>query len=228
MHETNTFAAEKNDTMDSVSLTRGEAMLSGLHPKSFIGGFREVTEKSEIELVPGVAIGFSNGGMIGRAVFESCQKEIIDSLKAMGRLDGVYFSLHGAMVAEAPYTDAEGVVIREARELLGTSLSMVATYDFHSIASRWENEQGAVPFPHDTNPHIDAYEQGLEAARCMVNMLNGTWKPITRRLFVPIIGVCSIKHPEPQGSASAVACALTCAGVLARTQHRPEHVVADP
>ena len=33
--------------MDSVSLARGEAMLSGLHSKNFIGGFREVMEKSE-------------------------------------------------------------------------------------------------------------------------------------------------------------------------------------
>jgi hypothetical protein len=43
VHETNTFAAEWNDTMDSVSITRGPAMLSRAHPKTFIGGFREVT-----------------------------------------------------------------------------------------------------------------------------------------------------------------------------------------
>ena len=79
-------------------------------------------------------------------------------------------------------------VSREARELLGNSLPMVATYDFHAISSRWENEEGAVPFPHDTNPHIDAYEQGLEAARCLVKMLDGSWAPVTRRLFVPIVG----------------------------------------
>jgi microcystin degradation protein MlrC len=127
-------------------------------------------------------------GIIGHDVFEACQRQIIDALRGMGDLDGVFFSLHGAAVAEAPYTDAEGVIIRAARELLGDTLPMVATYDFHAISSRWENEQGAVPFPHDTNPHIDAYEQGLEAARCMVKMLDGSWTPCTRRLFVPIIG----------------------------------------
>ena len=177
--------------MESVGIERGEAMLEKLHPKSFIGGFREVTDQQTqqpIELVPGVRIGFSKGGLIGASVFEECQREIVEALTAMGDLDGVFFSMHGAAVAEAPYTDAEGILIREARELLGGSLPMVATYDFHAISSRWENEEGAVPFPHDTNPHIDAYEQGLEAARCMVKMLDGSWTPLTRRLFVPIIG----------------------------------------
>ena len=46
VHETNTFAAERNDTMDSVSITRGQAMLSRAHPKTFIGGFREVTTRN--------------------------------------------------------------------------------------------------------------------------------------------------------------------------------------
>ena len=190
VHETNTFAAEQNIAMDSVNITRGAAMFHQLHPKSFIGGFREVTDQAQqpIELVPGVGIGFSHGGIIGQAVFETCKQEIIDALRGMGQLDAVYFSLHGAAVAEAPYTDAEGLIIREARELLGNSLPMVATYDFHAISSRWENEEGAVPFPHDTNPHIDAYEQGLEAARCLVKMLDGSWAPVTRRLFVPIVG----------------------------------------
>ena len=190
IHETNTFAAEQNDTMESVRITRKESMLHGLHPKTFIGGFREVMEQQQyqqIELVPGVAIGFSKGGLISAAVFKECQREIIGALKGMGELDGVFFSMHGAAVAEAPYTDAEGILIREARQLLGT-LPMVATYDFHAISSRWEVEEGAVPFPHDTNPHIDAYEQGVEAARCMVKMLDGSWSPLTRRLFVPIIG----------------------------------------
>jgi microcystin degradation protein MlrC len=161
IHETNTFAAEQNDSMDSVGITRGQAMLSDLHPKSFIGGFREVTEQAQhpIELVPGVSIGFSKGGLISRGVFEECLREIITALRDMDDLDGVFFSMHGAAVAEVPFTDAEGVLIREARKLLGDSLPMVATYDFHAISSRWENEQGAVPFPHDTNPHIDAYEQ---------------------------------------------------------------------
>ena len=75
--------------MDSVNITRGAAMFHQLHPKSFIGGFREVTDQAQqpIELVPGVGIGFSHGGIIGQAVFEACKQEIIDALRGMGQLD---------------------------------------------------------------------------------------------------------------------------------------------
>lgn len=187
VHETNTFAIERNDTMDSVRIKRGEEMLTSAHPKSFIGGFCEGAQRDDIELVPGVGISFAHGGIIGKETFAECRREIVDAFAGMGELQGVYFSLHGAMVAEAPHTDAEGDIVRAVRALFGDSLPMVATYDFHAIMSRWENEQ-VVPFPNDTNPHIDGYERGLEAAQCLLAMLDGQLTPVTRRLFVPIIG----------------------------------------
>ena len=187
IHETNTFAIERNDTMESVSIKRGAALIEDAHPKSFVGGFIEGAHRDDVELVPGVGISFSRGGIVGQQTFEHCRDEIIGSLKSMGELDGVFFSLHGAMVAEAPYTDAEGEVVRATRELLGETMPMVATYDFHSTMSQWENEN-IVPFPNDTNPHIDGYERGLEAAECLLKMLDGSLNPVTRRLFVPIIG----------------------------------------
>lgn len=186
-HETNTFAAERNDTMDRVRLRRGPEMLD-VHPKSFVGGFVEVMQqRPDVELVPGVGIGFARGGIIGREVYETCRQEITDAVASMIDVDGFFFAFHGAMVAETPYTDAEGGVVRAVRQVLGDDVPMVATYDFHAIMSRWENEN-VVPFPNDTNPHIDGYERGLEAAACLLRMLDGSLRPVTRRLFVPIIG----------------------------------------
>ena len=126
-HETNTFAVERNDTMHSVRLQRDTELLTSAHRKSFIGGFVEGAQRSDIELVPGVGISFAHGGIIGDQVFEACRREIVDALAGMGDLDGVYFALHGAMVAEAPYTDAEGEILRAARQQLGDALPMVAT-----------------------------------------------------------------------------------------------------
>ena len=186
-HETNTFAMERNDTMDSVSIQRGQDVITGAHPKTFIGGFLEGAARDDIELVASVNIHFKHGGIIGKQVYEECRREIIDAFAAMGNLDGVFFAFHGAMVGETPYGDAEGEIVRAARDLLGADLPMVATYDFHSLMSKWENEN-CVPFPNNTNPHIDGYERGLEAADCLLKMLDGKVKPVTRRLFVPIIG----------------------------------------
>jgi microcystin degradation protein MlrC len=111
---------------------------------------------------------------------------IVDALRKAAPLDGVYFALHGAMVAEEPYTDAEGELILAARKALG-DIPMVGTYDFHAIMSEKEVES-LVPFPNNTNPHIDGYERGLEAGECMSKMLDAKINPVTHRVFVPIIG----------------------------------------
>jgi len=186
-HETNTFAMEKNDSMDCVHARRGEEVISGAHPKSFLGGFIEVARRREdVELVPTVAIGYPRGGIIGKEVFEECRTMVVEGVKAAGMLDGIYFAFHGAMVAEDPYTDAEGEVAKAVKEALG-DVPMVATYDFHAIMSEWENEN-VVPFPNNTNPHIDGYERGKEAAENLLLMLDGKLNPVTRRIFVPIIG----------------------------------------
>ena len=185
-HETNTFAVEQNLSTECAHISRGSVYLDGVHPKSFVGGFVETARRQNVELIPTVSIGFRHGGLIGAELFEHCRATIGDELREAGDLDSVYFALHGAMVAAAPYTDAEGEVVREARRLLG-DIPMVATYDFHAIMSDWEVEH-VVPFSNNTNPHIDGYERGIEAAETLLKMIAGELNPVSRRVFVPIIG----------------------------------------
>ena len=185
-HETNTFAPEHNDTMDAVHVRQGEALLRNAHPRSFIGGFVEGMDGTNAELLPAAGIGFSHGGIIHADVFEECRALIVDGLTAAMPLDGVYLALHGAAVAEAPYTDAEGELIAEIRRRLG-DVPLVGTYDFHAIMSEKEVEM-LVPFPNNTNPHIDGYERGLEAAACLPKMIRGEIQPVTCRTLVPILG----------------------------------------
>ena len=184
-HETNTFAVERNDSIDSVRILEGDRMLN-VHPHGFIGGFLERVSTANPELVPTSAISFGNGGLIGRNTFESCRTTIVDRIKDALPVDGVFLALHGAMVAESPYTDAEGELIRGVRKVVG-DIPIVATYDFHSIASEWEVEN-AVAFPNDTNPHIDGYERGMEAAEVLLRMIAGEIQPVSRRVRVPILG----------------------------------------
>ena len=185
-HETNTFAAEQNDSLGCASVQEGEGLLANAHPRGFVGGFIEGVRGSGVELVPTVSIGFAHGGLVHAKLYKHCRDLIVEKLRGAQPLDGVYFALHGAMVAEAPYTDAEGCLVREVQRALG-DIPMVATYDFHAIMTD-EEVASVVPFPNNTNPHIDGYERGLEAAGCMLRMLSGEIAPVTRRVFVPIIG----------------------------------------
>jgi len=186
IHETNTFAMERNDSMDCAGIQRGAALIPEASNRSCIGGFAEVMSGNDVELVPTVGISFRRGGIIHRDIYEQCRAMIVDALREAGPLDAVYFDLHGAMVAEEPYTDAEGKLLEAARDALG-DIPMVGTYDFHAVMSDRELEL-AVPFPYNTNPHIDGYERGIEAAECLCKILRKSIQPVTRRIFVPILG----------------------------------------
>lgn len=187
IHETNTFAIEQNDSMDCAQIQCADILTAEASKRSCIGGFMEVmTAKADVELVPTVGISFSRGGIIHADVYEQCRTIIVDSLRKAGPLDAVYFDLHGAMVAQEPYTDAEGKLIEAVHDALG-NIPMVATYDFHAIMSDKELEL-IVPFPYNTNPHIDGYERGIEAAECLCGMLSSSIQPVTRRVFVSILG----------------------------------------
>ena len=75
-HETNTFAVEQNDSMDTVHIQRGET-LRRAQPMNFIGGFVEGAKRGDVELVPTVGIGFAHGGIIHAEVYERCRDMIV-------------------------------------------------------------------------------------------------------------------------------------------------------
>lgn len=186
-HETNTFALEHNERLDAHTLT-GQQIVTRTHPKTYIGGFLEGIARDDIEVIPTVDIHFTHGGLIHADVFDHYAGLIVDAIRDATPLDAVFFALHGAMAAEDPYTDAEGELLRRVREVTGPDIPFVATYDFHNIMSHDEAAQLAAAFPNDTNPHIDSYERGLEAAACLLRILDGDIHPVTRVVHVPIIG----------------------------------------
>lgn len=188
-HETNTFAVELNDTTD-VPVDVGEAIIDNAHPRDYVGGFVEAARSLDVELVPIARVDFIRGfrgGMITADVFEYFMDMMLEGLQEVEPVDGVFFALHGAMDVEAPYQDAEAALIRAVRAQLGDDLPFVGTYDFHSNYTADECSM-LVPFPLNTNPHIDSYERGMEAADCLVRMMRGEIQPVTKSIAVPIIG----------------------------------------
>lgn len=186
-HETNTFALEQNDRIDANVLT-GQEMIDRAHPKNFMGGFLEVGREHGFEFVPTSHVIFVHGGQIAADVYEHYRNQIVSELREAGSVDGVYFCLHGAMAAGEPYLDPEGDLIARCRDVTGPETPYVATYDFHAILSEAECANLNAAFPNDTNPHIDGYERGREAADCMARILRGEINPVTRVVHVPIIG----------------------------------------
>src|SRR5690606_38337469 len=136
-HETNTFALEHNDKPDG-PVNVGQEIIDKAHLRNFIGGFIEAATRDDIDLVPTLEVRFKYGGLIHADVFEHYVGRIVAMMREAGKLDGVFFAGHGAMVVEDPYTDAEGELMKRVREVVGEGVPFVATYDFHNIMSHEE------------------------------------------------------------------------------------------
>jgi microcystin degradation protein MlrC len=186
-HETNTFALERNDQFDA-EVQLGQELIDRAHPRNFIGGFLEVGRDRGFQFAPVAHVRFVHGGLVEAPVFEHYRDLIVEKLQGVGPVDAVYFCLHGAMAAGDPYTDAEGALLAACRAVSGPATPFVATYDFHGIMSAEECANLSAAFPNDTNPHIDGYERGREAAECLHRILLGEIHPVTRVTHIPIIG----------------------------------------
>jgi len=83
----------------------------------------------------------------------------------------VLLALHGAMVADG-YDDCEGDILARVRRLVGSSCPIVSTLDMHGNLSQAMVDAASVLVAYDTNPHLDTFERGVEAAQILCRMLD--------------------------------------------------------
>ena len=81
-------------------------------------------------------------------------------------IDGVYFSLHGAMGAEGEL-DPEGYLLTQTRKIVGNDIPIVISLDLHGILTdRMLRQIDGVAIYH-TYPHVDFASTGQRAARIL-------------------------------------------------------------
>ncbi|MBP7604980.1 MAG: M81 family metallopeptidase, partial [Spirochaetes bacterium] len=103
LQESNSFSRVPTDEamFRSTSLLRGGDIIPfSKKEKLELGGCIAAIEKlggGEFEIVPILKARSMSGGPLERALYERLKNEIVDGLKKMERLDGIYLSLHGAM-----------------------------------------------------------------------------------------------------------------------------------
>lgn len=192
-HETVTFL--KNDTtvedfLYKGSPASGEALLA-FDPRSYMGGFVKVArEFDEVELVgiesplwPKTGTG---SGWVTQEAYERFVGKMISEIKAQGKFDGAYLSLHGAMGARGvPRPEAE--LARRVRAVLGPDAFIAATFDPHGNEDEEFLRHADMAFTVKYFPHYDSHLQGERAARTLVRAIRGDYKPAHVTVKVPII-----------------------------------------
>jgi microcystin degradation protein MlrC len=192
-HETVTFL--KNDTTLSDfiypgSPASGEALLKA-YPKSYMGGFVKMAREFEgVELVgiesplwPKTGTG---SGWITEEAFKTLVGNMIAGLKAEGPFDGVYLCVHGAMAVRGVLRP-EAELARRVREVVGPKAFIAATFDLHGNEDDEFFKHADMGFAVKYFPHYDEYLQGERAARMLVRMIRGDYKPVHAVRKVPIL-----------------------------------------
>lgn len=177
--ESNRFAptTHKEDYLDRVYLA-GEEILAELAKADSklpaeVLGFRSSMDASCAWTPLPILVGLVEaGGPLDHAFYRVTLEEMRVRLLAAMPLDGVYIANHGAMITTES-RDPDGEMFSMVREIVGPDVPVIATLDLHGNVSETMVEQADIIVAYQTNPHVDMFERGEDAARAMLQMFGG-------------------------------------------------------
>lgn len=167
-HETNTFAAPTG--LADFQVLRGVEISSFSHgARTYLGGLIDETGALGCDAIPLLYAEATPSGTIRREVYIALREELIEQAAASD-LDALLLSIHGAGVVE-DIDSLEEDLCAALRRRLGDKIPIVATLDLHGNIRQRLADLCSALFPVRLNPHVDQYERGVEAARCLCEIV---------------------------------------------------------
>ncbi len=123
------------------------------------------------------------GGPVEASAYAAIKSELLERLRALLPLDGVYLDMHGALYVSG-MLDAEGDWISAIRALVGPDCLISASYDLHGNVSERVMEGLDIITGYRTAPHIDTVETRERAVSLLLRCLREGIRP--RKAFVKI------------------------------------------
>ncbi|MHB1022224.1 MAG: M81 family metallopeptidase [Acidobacteriaceae bacterium] len=200
LHESNTFLSVPTSYQDfeRTSLTRNQDMVArwkGAHHE--LGGMIAGCEETGLEIAGGMATFALPSGTITADAYERLASELMAALKDVLPVEGVLVALHGATVSEK-YRDADGEILRRIREIVGPELPVIVTLDLHANISHAMVRHSNTIIAYRTNPHLDQFDRGREAARLLDRTLRGQVHPVQAVITPPLLIQLSRQYTDEQ------------------------------
>jgi len=174
---------------EDFAVRRGEELLQYHRAvRNEIGGALSVFDaRSDVEIAPAYSAFFiCSGGTLAASAWRRIADEFLASIADAPPVDGVYFSMHGAMASEDEF-DPEGFLLAQTRKLLGERIPIVVSLDLHGILTERMLEHSDAVVAFHTYPHVDFYETGQRAARLLLRIMNNEVRPVTARVAIPAL-----------------------------------------
>ena len=177
--ESNRFAPVVGKTEFTGKLVlKGADMMADLatenprSPGTLVGFTRTMDKTGSWTPVPIMVAGAGAAGAVEHAYYLEIKDEMLRRLEAEMPVDGVYFCEHGAAVT-TEISDPDGDLFASVRALVGPDVPLVSTLDLHANISDKMVGSTDLLVAYRTNPHVDHFERGAEAARAMVELMAG-------------------------------------------------------
>jgi microcystin degradation protein MlrC len=197
-HETHTFVTEVTGPAD-FAVRRGDGLLARKGDGSTYDGFLSVASSEGWEVVAGPDYTALPSGTVDHAVFEAFWTDLRDDLAdtlRTGPVDGIWLSLHGAMVT-TDCVDAEGELLARLRGMEGVAdIPIFGVLDLHATATETMARHANGLVTYRENPHTDARETAARSAQLLARALREHTTPHTRTRVAPILW-------PPTGTATA-------------------------
>ncbi|MBD3625173.1 MAG: M81 family metallopeptidase [Rhodobacteraceae bacterium] len=173
-HETHSFLSDRTTMADfeKYILVEGEALIRrSTGDGSPTDGVLEFAKQASWKIIPSIHMAAAPSGLVCDDVVERFNRRFFADLEAnLGQLDGICLVLHGAMVSES-VDDVEGEILKRVREALRArgrgDLPVVAVLDLHANVSQAMVDSATVLTSYRENPHSDARESAVRAARML-------------------------------------------------------------
>jgi microcystin degradation protein MlrC len=170
------------------TVRRGRDLLAQRGRNSAMAGAMSAFEaRGGVTLVPAYGARAGSAGLLSRTGWERLADEMLGAIAESARdIDGVYFSMHGAMGA-AGELDPEGYLLAQTRRIVGERLPIVVSLDLHGILTeRMLRHVDGLTVYH-TYPHVDFADTGARAARLLTTIVDRGLNPVMGRVVIPAL-----------------------------------------
>lgn len=190
--ETNTFS-EVGTTLEDFRRHRyvsGPAMFEGMSVQDDeLAGFGDVLEKENVHIVPLLAANCWCGGPAEQAFVDVTVETVTERLRQAPHLDGVVFSMHGALASDS-VPDVEGAISTAIRRQIGPDVPFVLTLDHHANVTCEMVDTCDVLTAFQHCPHLDMRETGRRGAAMCLRLMRSGIRPAVAYEKLPLVTPC--------------------------------------
>jgi microcystin degradation protein MlrC len=160
--------------------------------------FWEEWRRPDIELLPTLSAEATPNGLIEQETYQALRDELLERLRAVLPVDGVYLYLHGAMELEG-IGDGERDLVAAVRACVGPDVLISASLDLHGNIAPDLVEQVDILTAFRTAPHRDVDVTRRRALLHLEHCIRTGMRPQAALIKVPLLlpGEFAITEIEP-------------------------------